>query len=128
MKDRIAVEVLTNLLANTSLSPMQRAIVDEGQLANSIDCGASAYKQSGDISFLMSSRPGKEHEAVKKLFEVLTTVEEKGFTGKDLKQVKEMLSHDYQEALQNGSIVSRCIGMLSGYISMPGKDFRDEPR
>ena len=110
VKDRIAVEVLTNLLANTSLSPMQRAIVDEGQLANSIDCGASAYKQSGDISFLMSSRPGKEHEAVKKLFEVLATVEEKGFTGKDLKQVKEMLSHDYQEALQNGSIVSRCIG------------------
>jgi zinc protease len=110
VKDRIAVEVLTNLLANTSLSPMQRAIVDEGQLANSIDCGASAYKQSGDISFLMSSRPGKEHEAVKKLFEVLATVEEKGFTGKELQQVKEMLSHDYKEALQHGSIVSRCIG------------------
>jgi zinc protease len=110
VKDRIAVEVLTNLLANTSLSPMQRAIVDEGQLANSIDCGASAYKQSGDISFLMSSRPGKEHEAVKKLFSVLTSVEEQGFPAKDLQQVKEMLSHDYREALQHGSIVSRCIG------------------
>lgn len=119
IKDRIAVEVLTNLLANTSLSPMQRAIVDEGQLANSIDCGASAYKQTGDISFLMSSRPGKEHEAVKKLFEVLTTVEEKGFPPKDLQQVKEMLSHDYREALQHGSIVSRCIGSEQLTNSLP---------
>jgi zinc protease len=119
IKDRMAVEVLTNLLANTALSPMQRAIVDEGQLANSIDCGASAYKQSGDISFLMSSRPSKEHEAVKKLFEVLATVEKTGFSEKELQEVKSTLSHDYREALQHGSIVSRCMGSEQLTQSLP---------
>jgi predicted Zn-dependent peptidase len=98
---------------------MQRAIVDEGQLANSVDCGASAYKQSGDISFLISSRPGKEHEAVKKLFDVLATVEETGFPAKELQQVKETLSHDYQEALQHGSIVSHCMGSEQLTNSLP---------
>lgn len=119
IKDRMAVEVLTNVLANTALSPMQRAIVDEGQLANSIDCGASAYKQSGDISFLMSSRPGKEHEAVKKLFEVLEGVEQTGFSEKELQEVKATLSHDYREALQHGSIVSRCMGSEQLTQSLP---------
>jgi len=119
-KDRVALQILTNIIGGDSNSLMFKQIRNDGGLC--YNCGAFStilMDNLGSYSFALFSRNTKIKQAEEKLDKILIDISKGKIQEDNISEAKNSLVGNYMRGLESGSYFSRVLA--SCYLDDSGK-------
>ncbi|MEA1915009.1 MAG: pitrilysin family protein [Campylobacterota bacterium] len=110
-KDQVAMSALSEMLSSGKSSILQKILVDEKQLVNSVYGYNMETKDPGIFMFTAVCNPGVKATKVKKeLWKIIADLKAEKFTQKDLDKVKINTKADFIFSLESSSSVASLYG------------------
>lgn len=109
--DTTTLNAISELLSSGKSSPLQKRLVDEKKLVNSVYAYAMDLKDPGVFLFMAVCNPGVTAESVEKeILEELEIIKTKEVEKKELDKLKINTKSDFIYSLENSSSVSNIFG------------------
>jgi len=117
--ERMAMEFITHMLSGSSLSVLDKDLVDKKHLADSVSSAYSANKASGVCSFQLDTVLGKEQAAASELLTKLAEFANKPIPQEEVEKTRQLLVQRYRSMWETTGAASNILGSEALTNSLP---------